>query len=824
MIVSIVIWSLLVCLVGVCSLARSYTTTIATHPDTTGRCGLDQYCRVQLLDASCQGFSSLSQLNHANCLSKYNKGQLLLDCSTNRLLNTGLETILNWFNYFPDLNTVQFGKFTGLDLDFFAPLRHADHLNISVGRYLTFAIYWSTLELYRSHENILTPAKCTCEVYDALLNAKNQVNVLSVFNAIFFSQVQFKNRICKYMFQNLTLYELSFKRYALEFVDNVPEPGLNTNITILSLNGFYRLDLTKKTMNRDVFRYTTEIHITKSTLFSIEEDLFKERFAYLRSILLDIYDLKAFVHGRGGVAWIKYLNGHIPTLRLDQTEPNTNLSLYIDQKALKLEISSSLFDKSLILPKFFPYQLYEFPDQDFCLFYDFPVSRLVFVQIDSLFKTTCTVSWLYRYQHLYVNTSLTTIELDSSIVCNFSQLVSNCRFLTEQQKGSLYSENPYFMFYNLGQGVKQTQTVLLTYMRPVVSLVCFIFNMLVVLTIVYNYKRRNQIKAQPKNKNQEIVLLEQTLYKYILLNSVFNALNAIVYSIDYFIPCEMLTGDDYDYPLPETCKTRTVFFSSIDSLLKLLSNFSFIQISINRYILVGKDHPGWIIKLSNITIKKFFFYTLFFTALLSSVNYFQIDFFSLSPIKKRSHFHHASEFAVIKDKLDGLSLLITLTSIHDLFSYFLYCLVSLLLDILTVRKLRAALLEKEKVASDKGKEAKKSRESERRSIIMVIANSLFNFLLRAPELISLIFYYIVLLQGFFLIRMFCFVYTACLVFVDIAQVFCVLSLCTPLIFYVKFNNVFKISFTVLIESILLGLRIKTLPAENKQNIDKQEAK
>lgn len=771
-------------------------------------CDLSRFCDYARHELSCHGFNSLSRLNYQNCPKDNNIFVFNLEFPKSSILRTNLDVIINLNDYFNNTDTtLVFSNVEGLDLDFFAPLRISNKF-IRLAKMLRIESS-STIGLYLDQMNILVLDKCNSETYRAMLNDKTGVNVLSSLVLLDFLRLKFKSKICKYMFQNLTITELTLTRYSFEFVEDsagTSEPEFNSNIEIFSFYGFYRLELTKAVLNKHVFQYTTSIQITRCTLFDIQQDLFQERLSYLQEIILEIFNTKAFVHGRGGVAWIKYLNNHKPSFNLDKLESNANLSQWIEENALRLTFANSyLTDKSF---SFFPYLYYFFPDEDFCLFYDIPTERLVFIQFkNSIPPLSCTLAWLFRYQSLYINTSLMTLELNGTN-CSFTPMLVKCRIM--EQKDSLYTDSPYFGLYDLGQGIKQAQTVLFIYIRPVFSILCFVTNMLIVLTIAYNHKRRNEIKAQAKNKNQEIVLLEQTLYKYILLNSIFNTLNSLAYFIDYWIPCDPITNAEYDYPLPNSCKPRAIVFGCIATALKNMSNFSFVQISINRYLLVGKDHPGWIIKVSQIAIKKFIIYTLIVSILLSSVNYFQIDFFSVSPLTK--HFLHFNRFDLIQIKFHGLVLLTILTSIHDFISYFLFCILSLTLDILTVLKLRATLMEKEKVVG-KAAEVKKSRESERRSIIMVVTNSIVNFILRAPELISLIFYYIVLNQGGFFIRVFCFTYSECLVFVDIAQVFYIISLCTSLVFYIKFNSVFKRSFMILVQSILIALRIKKQPTK-----------
>lgn len=263
---------------------------------------------------------------------------------------------------------------------------------------------------------------------------------------------------------------------------------------------------------------------------------------------------------------------------------------------------------------------------------------------------------------------------------------------------------------------------------------------------------------------------------------------------------------------------------TIGSVLKLMSNFSYLQISVNRFLLVGKEHPEWLIKSSKIKIKTFFLLSFLFSCLLSSIVYFQSRLFVYQT--KESLLYYSTEtsslsyymggrvsyfYRAILAKTKQIPMLSTFILFHDLFSYFLFCVFSLVLDILTVNKLHYALKEKVKI---KGKtERQKSRESERNSIMMVVLSSLTNFFFRAPELLSIIFYYVVLNDGGYVFKMMCYSYYDCQLFVEFSKVFYTLSICFNFVFYVKFNSVFRLSFAVMVNRLYYQ---RTSSTENLQ--------
>lgn len=146
------------------------------------------------------------------------------------------------------------------------------------------------------------------------------------------------------------------------------------------------------------------------------------------------------------------------------------------------------------------------------------------------------------------------------------------------------------------------------------------------------------------------------------------------------------------------------------------------------------------------------------------------------------------------DKLNQLPILSVFMLIHDFFSYFGFCLLSTIIDALTVRNLKRVLDEKKlKSSVDHEKEIQKS---ETKCIIMIVSSSLSNFMLRFPELFSVIFLYSLLFNknSYYIFKMLCYSYRECLPIVDVTNVFYLFSLSLNFIFYVAFDNNFRNAF------------------------------
>ena len=78
---------------------------------------------------------------------------------------------------------------------------------------------------------------------------------------------------------------------------------------------------------------------------------------------------------------------------------------------------------------------YSFPAEDFCLYADFPHSKLIFPSIESAanLECTCTLIWLTQYYPYYTNISqlITSSVSKCNYTHSFDQLVKNCMFEQE---------------------------------------------------------------------------------------------------------------------------------------------------------------------------------------------------------------------------------------------------------------------------------------------------------------------------------------------------------------------------------------------------------
>jgi hypothetical protein len=229
--------------------------------------------------------------------------------------------------------------------------------------------------------------------------------------------------------------------------------------------------------------------------------------------------------------------------------------------------------------------------------------------------------------------------------------------------------------------------------------------------------------------------------------------------------------------------------------------------SINRYMLVGKDSNKLFERISKYSVTRVLTFSFLVSALLSSVVYFQMEFFLNNYTGTNLQFIVDLDNAyqsiinydynmnmmgeLITRYTSRINFMLAITIIHDLFSYFLFCILSTLIDIVTIRKLRKALEEKKRMSTrDISDEVNKS---EIKSIIMVVLNSISNFLFRMPEMVSVALFAI-FLNTSYIFKQLCYDNQQCLSFNDLANVFYIFSLSLLFVFNYFFNKSFKFSF------------------------------
>ncbi len=428
----------------------------------------------------------------------------------------------------------------------------------------------------------------------------------------------------------------------------------------------------------------------------IDPDLFKD-LQLLLKIYLKIRNLRTFLHSRGAEC-TRSLNYYLPEVRHGQF----NWS-YIKKHALMLEIE--VIDDARFPVEFFPFLKYQFEQEDLCIFVNFPHKKLVMPVITgNLSHASCLTTWLYKHFHIYyrlmgekqfkwslknkqVHLNVTKNITERLAACNMSSRIEQCQAIksvTDQHRDA------YFDLANINESITLANSILLDHSGHLVSLFGALTNFATSVTILFSRRKSNNKKSS--------IRLDGRFYDFMLMNSVLNSLYCLLYFFKFTIECTPIPFNNF--LVLNNCYVRDVSIHTIGGFLKLVTNFVYIQMCLNRYMLVGKEHCKLVKRIQKIKVKNFLSAIGIVSSLLSLVAYLQRLFFnnsygginmkykdSFTKFYYWNYYHQFDAKLSIEQKHSQLPILIAFTVIHYLFSYLIFCTLSTLIDAMKIVKL-----------------------------------------------------------------------------------------------------------------------------------------
>lgn len=662
-----------------------------------------------------------------------------------------------------------------------------------------------------------------------------------------FLKVNLNQKWCPFWFQGVQLSTLQIQNTRVFSFIKTNSSDLAANITSLSLSKLYKLKLDKSVLDKSVFSQLVKLQIDSVSLDAISPADILRVFKMLRHIELAVINLKGFFHTTNGTIWLEYLNYDV-NVDIDNIVSEVHLSAgdfeLITSKVLTIIIVIETTEHQNGL---FPYNNYDFDDVDFCLFARFPHTRLVLpqFQVKGKLNCTCTLVWLLKYVgKLYARKNLLFMNDYYNIgsLCDydnyelFNHAYESCDFdtrLSRCKPQTVSYHDPYFDMYDLKNGIIKAKHYMIEYAGPVASSIGLICHILIVATLF----RNRQIKKKALAIKDRIALLDNSFYQYILANSIVSIVYCVIFLLDSSIACIPIPLVDYDFVFYaeftfNNCLIKNSVISFVASTLKLLSNFLLIQISINRYVLIGRDHAKKLVSFSEIGTSKFVCIFGLVSLLMSIIVVFQQIVMShprLPSSMARDWYINGSGISVPsllyqydyysiyfaqnrkinmsqpKPEDNLMPLVLTFTVIHDMFSYTFFCVLTLILDVLTANKLRETIKRhREMVAQIKSDNS--ADKAEIKSIVMIVMNSVVNFILRTPELLSMT-AFIVFNRNPYIFKTICLTFNQCLTLNDLSNIFFLISMPFGLLFYLKFNTCFYEAFQELMISGLTKVLI-----------------
>ena len=503
-------------------------------------------------------------------------------------------------------------------------LQNLKGIDIQLGRLFThtniiFGMSYSRLDLFSNNEMI---AAKNCD--ETTFN--NSQNFFSSFQGVAFNKVLYSTEICPLVFKNSPINGIKFAditnsfltRNHLKFTPLIPGIELNVNdLTVLQLNVYY-MSLDKQILHRQLFASVRELKITH-VLLSIQFDLLSG-FKRLKNIDFQIDNLKSFFHA--DTKWMSTLNSDINVDLGNVSEISANLKGLMRVK-FQYPIRFVSFDT-----------IYEYPEEDICLFRDFPHSHLVYpiLKPGKQLKCTCTLAWLQMYTRFYESVANMTNDYslnyegsnefmffnvkktfvfcsNTTVKCDFASLFTKCdRFSFEPASTILKLNNDVDVYYL----IKWLQFVLLTILQPIFALLGIINNLLTII-VIKNKRKRNDFK--------------DPMYHHILLNAGFNIAYCLIMALKLINTCifDNLGGfcSSYYHSI-QAQYFKIVCIHFLGNVFKLSSNISYLSFTFSRFILISNlKSRHFFKKFTNIRMPVYFVVCILLSCIISIYKLFQ---------------------------------------------------------------------------------------------------------------------------------------------------------------------------------------------------------
>ena len=636
----------------------------------------------------------------------------------------------------------------------------------------------STLDFYLNETRIADQSVCTRQVFDAeLINYFGSIEVIT-FNR----NVLYPTRLCPYVFTNSNLKYLSFREVSnsLIFKNRILFFSANTsadlnvaNLAKVEIDLAYE-HLTLETMNRDVFKHVQIVFIS-GLLQSIQSNLF-DSFAKLKWLKLETENLRALL-GQG-LQWANYLNKNttfnLSFFKTNQTKPQRS-GFY-----LEISVVSSVFSKP-----------YRFPNEDICLFKDFPHEQLVYPLIvfqEELSECTCTLEWLTQNAEYYA-----TLRHDTEKKCFSNRTAKKCDFEKMFEKClSKNSSRP--AAFSLGGDVsmnykfKWLKYVVEVYYKPAFCFLGLLSNSLIILVVTNKRKRK---------------ILNHSMYAHILANSVFNLVFCLVSSLSLIniciFPKDSFCSSVYQSSLAQYFKIYV--FNFLGNSVRFCCNFSNFTFAVSRYFLSTSNTNGRIYKkIENLNVKIFYASLLALGHLLSLFKIFEtkkndpyntfdirfpFDAYDIDYCSEDSLSYSPS--FMVKCRVFNI-----LNMINNIVNNVLFLVLSLIIDALLIVFARNYLRQKKELVHEQEnahehiKEAISMKEKVNK---LVLTNNIMYIFSHFPEFITTV----LLIVYSKRLASFCFDLFACSDLIEISQSFNFLSIALQIFVFVDFDRNFRAS-------------------------------
>lgn len=632
-----------------------------------------------------------------------------------------------------------------------------------------------------------------------------------------FYNSRFKTPICPLLFRDTTFYQLQindliksyYKTNVVQFLNysSLYKPVNFTNSYFI-LSNFYGLDIDSKILNDKLFVLTSDF-VFDGAINSIQSDIFRP-FKSMKRLKFNPVYLSSLVKRRG-IEWIKSINHGLRVNLSDNRSINQSIHLIKD---IQFEISAA---NSF----YYDPNSHFFYDQDFCLMIDFPFEQLVVIDLYLKFgqfkrDLSCTTLWLLQFYPVYFKfippykqynykDTLNMLENSESVIkkCDFDRRIKLCDKSKYRTSNKNLNKMDLVIF-------SKTFYIIIT---PLVCLFGIITNSQVILVVVRERKS-----------------LKEAQYIYMAVNSAANIAILSIQLISLINECHQPFGVYCSaiYKRLFAQYFKIIFVETISSFFRLISNLAYLAFSLNRFFLIDGQNK-FLGFFANMRIKTYIGISVFISAVLSLIKAFRyrINSFDSGESYPYMFYRNSNDNSMNGYlKLRSLySFIFSTDAVYDLINYVLFTLVNLVFDLALLVKIKATLREKEEknkllLANSseevKEKKRKENKETMNRVILMVVLNTLVNFVCKIPlSLISINDLRLLISSNLkdltisaawkkenfsYSVSLLCHMNDMCLLVLEYAHFFYFVSLSVSFFFFYAFDLKFRLAYRQLLSS------------------------
>ena len=585
---------------------------------------------------------------------------------------------------------------------------------------------------------------------------------------------------------------------------SVNETKINNRIKLINIK-IYQERISLTNLNPFAF-HTLKYLVIKGNLETFAEDLF-ENFLEISLISVISDDFINFFHR--GTKWLNSIN------------KNLNVS-YNKIRDLTQNINRIVSVEIVVINGLYFNRFYTFPNEDICLFKNFPHSQLVLplivfdpAQFDSS-DCSCTLLWLQQYYKYYFSSDFSIYEahikidweyrdlfLNQSIVkchqsqeyfnrkfllCNFSQRFEKCDFTAKPETFSING------FFSLRFMLKWFQYIIEVYIR---TFLCF-------FGLITNFLTLKVIRNKKHAKN-----FSNAMYKHICVNALFNFGYCLIYLLSLINIC-IYQKTSYCSSIFRTGFAQYFYIYVIlllGNTFRLCCNVSYIFFSISRFALSGTSNKNWLRKfIEKQNIKRFYIGLFVFTLVFSLFHVFEnkvnilfqefvgfdFDILNQNNVYDKRFCESVSfdpsketNFQLTPSLYIGCEIFKWLNFVNNILNNGIFLIISVFVDIFMISYSNKVVKEKKALNSPHLSEAIAYKAKVNK---MLITNGTLYFFSHFPEFLATVIFYFSKS-----IALFNFCYTAfdCKSIIEMAQAFHFISVGFQFFIFLKFDQNFK---------------------------------